>query len=125
MVKVALKGIVFIKKGGINKVGKIEEFTIQRRIKESNDRVRMWEDVRVVYTIGLAKAIKGNFEKTQEGEEFRIQKVTLEILEEKEEGNDEEGWELDLFSTPLSRKHSRHRMVGNKRYVKMVKERRG
>lgn len=65
---------------------KIEEFTIQRRIKTEGSQAGMWEDIRVVYTIGLAKAMKENFEKTQEGEEFRIQKVTLEILEEERRG---------------------------------------
>ena len=33
-----------------------------------------------------------------------------------------DGWELDLFSTQLSRKYSYHKLIGKKRYVKLRKE---
>lgn len=32
-----------------------------------------------------------------------------------------DGWELDLFSTFLSRKHSLHRRIGKKQFVKTMK----
>lgn len=39
-----------------------------------------------------------------------------------EERLKKEGWELDLFSTFLSRKYSYHKIVGKKRYVKVKRE---
>ena len=34
----------------------------------------------------------------------------------------QQGWELDMHSTILSRKHSYHKLIGRKRYVKVRKE---